>query len=166
MSGMKPWTTAPVGVAVGQSGAVTVLAQSFVAASGSADTNENVLATIAIPANTQGLNGALFVQAWFSHPSGSGSVTWRVRYSGASGTILSSQASTSNSDVMVGFINGNKNSASAQFTLLQQNIVATASVSDSSIDTAAATSLVISAQKATAGDTATLKGYTVWVIKP
>lgn len=169
MSGMKPWTTSPLGPVVGQAGTGTVIAQSYVAVSGAADTNENTLATITIPANTLGANGAVRVTLGYSFTSNANVKTFRARFSGASGTIYLTRAVSTQTNETGWIVIGNRNSVSSQvgaYSTINASGTAVSGQTTSAVDTTAATTIVITAQKATGSDTVTLEFYTVEVIKP
>lgn len=142
-----------------------VLGQSEGQITAPTDTNENVLATITVPANTLGANGRLIVTTLWGFTNNANAKTIRVRFSGASGTqylqtnyasaaFLRDQREIVNNNAtnsQIGFggsgTGGWGNGASANTT--------------SSVDTTAATTLVISAQKGTDSDTITLDYYRV-----
>lgn len=146
---------------------VQVLARSGTAASGAANTSENALATLTIPAGLLGTAGGLRLR-WDGLASGStNSKTWRVRFSGAAGSILQTLNVTASA-----FSHGhtlllqNANATGAQrYADLPDAGVSTSTYGTGAVDTTAATSLVISAQKVTtAGDTMTLHRYVLEVL--
>jgi hypothetical protein len=74
---------------------IIILGASAVAVSGAADTNENILATITIPAGAMGLNGILRVYADYTVTNNANAKTLRVRLSGIGGTVLDSKNAAS-----------------------------------------------------------------------
>jgi hypothetical protein len=156
----------------GGSGVPVLLAQSFVAVSGAADTNENTLATITVPANALGANGCLVIRTSWEVTNNANAKTGRVRFSGASGTVFHAPSLAS--------------IASAAFETLIANVNATNSqkggsssaagtggwggssvaLPTASVDTTAETTIVITGQKGTGTDTLTLAGYQVYFIRP
>lgn len=168
-----PWSNQPVApgsVQVGAGSATTVLALSFAQSVCPADTSEDALANIAVPANLLGANGALRITCSFSHTSNANAKTLRVRFSGAAGTAYASISAANGTDSRVTIIIGNRGATNSQHghALGYSSGVGifNGGISTSAVDTTAATSIVISAQKANAGDTITLESYIVELIKP
>jgi len=144
---------------------VRVIAMSAVAVSAGADTNENTLATITIPAGIMGLNGALRVTTYWSLTNNANSKTLKVYFGGIGGTTyLSVDRASAASFSTQTFVHnrgaansqvGNSDAAANVFT------ATTDALTTSAIDTSAATTVVITGQKASSGDTLTLAGYIV-----
>ena len=148
--------------------AVRILCKSGTAVSAPADTNEDTLATCTVPANTLGASGSLRVWTLFTTTNSANNKNIRVRYSGAAGTqfmvvtvttatTLHNVTEITNRDAtnsQVGYANGQPFSTS------------TTAVATASVDTTADTSVVITCQKASAGEVCTLERYLVEVIKP
>jgi hypothetical protein len=151
---------------VGAPGFSTALAQSNTAVSGAGDTNENTLATITIPANTLGANGGVLLKAWVAQNNSAGTKTWRVRYSGAAGTIYFTTTATTQTSAFFEVWIGNDAATNAQRGS-SHGIIGTALVGaatgTSAVDTTAATTILITAQKNTGGDTMTLNNYVATV---
>lgn len=152
----------------GVSGSVAInLARSYVAVSGAADTNENTLATITVPAGSMGANGQLRILTHWAF-SGAGSArTIRVRFSGGAGALYVNAATNvaRTSATATAWIT-NRNSAASQlgssFVIDNSNITVGATSITSAADTnAGATTIVITCQKGTGADTCTLDGYSV-----
>lgn len=151
----------------GAGGIATVLAQSFVAASAPADTTEDTLATITVPANTLGLNGALRIWTWWTMTSSVNNKTLRIRYSGAAGTVYAAPALTTSASLVGLTVIGNRGATNSQVGGPSTTIAnSAAAIVTSAVDTTAATTIVITGQKASAGETLTLEGYIVEVVKP
>jgi hypothetical protein len=148
---------------------IIILGASAVAVSGPADTNENILATINIPAGAMGINGILRVETLWTVTSSVNNKTLNARLGGIGGTaFLNIVLTTSVSFLGVKTIQ-NRGAANSQvaFTALSGNFGATsAAVTTASIDTSAATTLVITGQKASAGEDLTLERYSVELILP
>jgi hypothetical protein len=149
----------------------TVLAQSWAAASGAADTNENALATITVPPGAMGLNGVLRISTLWTTTNNANAKTLRIRFSGAAGTQYFSQNVASSLATGTIHLIANRGVANSQVGYPAGSAATVYGPSGngvvtSAVDTAAATTIVISCQKATAGDTITLEGYTVELIKP
>ena len=146
------------------------LGSSAVAASAPANTSENILATITIPAGAMGLNGILRILAVWTCTNNANVKTVRARFSGIGGTIFAtgSMASSVSLRQFTQFANrgvansqvGGSSAHNVQFTTTT-NAAITASV-----DTSAVTTIVLTAEKATAGDTLTLESYLVELILP
>lgn len=150
--------------------AMSVLAQSGAATSAGADTSEDTLATITVPAGILRLNGCLVVSTAWSFTGSTNSKTFRVRYSGASGTQYLNASTTTAANVVFNPPDiriCNTNSASAQTGINNSGTpgLANAANTSSSVNTANVSSLVITGQKANSGETLTLLNYSV-VFKP
>ena len=146
-------------------GGLKLVAQSFVAVTMPNDVTEDTAATITIPAKQVGANGALIVAQHYTHSVGSGSVNYRIRYSGGAGTIVSSQAGSLAGEVSALIVLGNKNATNAQGTLILGALNIVPTILDAAIDTTAQTTIVLTTQKATGTDTVILKGYSVWALQ-
>jgi hypothetical protein len=135
------------------------------------DTNENPLVTITIPAGIMGVNGTLMIDHLWTLTNNANVKTLRVRFSGASGTTFYSANNASSNGVHTQTWIQNRNAANSQVGGFAGDPIAyraspTVTPSTAAIDTTAATTVVISAQKGTAGDTVTLDRYQVDLITP
>lgn len=150
---------------------IALLAQSAAAVSAPADTTEDTLATITIPPNTIGANGSLRITCQWTTTNNANTKTARIRFSGAGGQDLLTGSGqnfanwptvTSATEVM------NQGATNSQFisTELLSINAATGPLrpAATAVDTTAQTTLVITAQKTTAGDVFTLNSYRVEVI--
>lgn len=138
-----------------------IIAQSAVAVTAPADTNENTLATITIPGGVIGANGRLVVEAYFTVTASTNSKTWRVRLGG---TSLHNGVTTSATAVSVGTLApiANRNSESSQVGVgYTGNGVSSATFPTGTVDTTADQTLTITGQKATGAETMTLAQYSV-----
>jgi hypothetical protein len=154
------------GGGIGVANGAQVLAKSAVAASCPADTTEDILATIPIPAGAMGANGFIRVSTRWSMTNNANVKTLFVRFSGAAGTAYLNTAISSVGEAFYLVDIANRNSASSQvggtFGVAGASAVkGSATAVTSAENTALATSIVISGQKATAGDTLTLESYLV-----
>jgi hypothetical protein len=143
-----------------------VVGRSGAAVTSPLDTVENVMATITIPANAMGPNGFIRVTTQWSATNNANVKTLRVRHSGASGNIYSSIniASTLTYTALAFIIN--RNSASSQIGGNPLVSIAGGGTAPTtgSVDTTAATTIVISAQKVTGTDAMVLEWYVVEVV--
>ncbi len=142
-----------------------VLAQSSVAVSCPADTTEDVLATITVPANSMGPNGRIRVTTIWTTTNSANNKTCRTRFGGASGTQYQTSVITT-SAVLVDIRElGNRNAANSQVgsTVFTTGGLGTSGtgVTTSAVDTTADTTVVITGQKATAGEVLILESYCV-----
>lgn len=145
----------------------TILALSHVAVTAPADTNENVLATVTIPANAMGVNGLIEVHAIFMVTNNANTKTCRVRFGGIAGQPYVALGMTTNASYFAHAIVANRGVANSQIghTALSSAYGQTTSANiTSSVDTTASVDVVISGQKASAGDTMTLEGYIVELV--
>jgi hypothetical protein len=146
-----------------------ILGASAVAVSGPADTSENILATINIPAGAMGLNGILRVTTQWTVNNNANVKAARARLGGIGGTDFLGANIASTLSMRAETQIANRGVANSQvgfgvgttfFGTLNGAAVTGA------IDTSAATTLVITAAKATAGDTMTLEQYLVELLRP
>lgn len=146
-----------------------ILGASAAAVSGPADTSENILATVNIPGGAMGLNGKLRVYTSFTVTSSGNNKILRVRLGGIGGTVHYGVTVTTTVNINDMRIISNRGAAnsqvspganSASFGQSNTGIVTAA------IDTSAATTLVITGQKASAGETLTLDDYLVELLIP
>lgn len=147
---------------------VVVIAASAVAVSCAADTAENVLATITIPAGIMGLNGRLRITTNWSYTNSANAKTARTRFSGVAGTAYQSSAITTQANSEHVTHIQNRGAPNSQYGYSQgiantTGVFATAQQSGA-VDTTVATTVVISGQKASAGETMTLESYLVELV--
>ena len=135
-----------------------------------ASTAEVDLVTLNIPAGLIGLNGQLVVTHFWEVTNNANTKTARVKLGGtaffANATSLASVAIFLPPPTVI----WSRNSQSSQMAFAAANgntSVATGTAKTTgTVDTSAATTLVISGQKATGSDTMTLLGYRVELVRP
>lgn len=139
-----------------------VLCQSAVAVSAPADTSEDTLYTCTVPANAIGPNGSLRVSLTWTRAGAGGNNTMRARFSGGAGTVFMGRVlgGTYNGFNQVALLS-NRNATNSQISSQDNNsdsYVSSTGVTNatSAVDTTASTTVVITCQKASAGDTCTL----------
>lgn len=145
-----------------------ILGQSGTASSITGTVAETALATITVPANAMGIHGQLHIhtnRTWTNDASGK---TSRIRFSSISGTAFRTTADASTagiSDYIVisnaGVTNSQVGGQASTGAGLGVGALTTASV-----DTTAATTVVISAQLTDTADTMTLSSYRVLLTRP
>lgn len=148
-------------------GNVIVLAKSAVPVSAGANTNENVLATITIPANAMGPNGSVRIWTSWTYTNGADDKTPRIRFGGASGTVYFSTTATTTATVSTVTTISNRGAANSQVGNLNAASpfqASTGALITSSVDTAADTTVVITGQKENSANTLTLESYLVELI--
>lgn len=172
----------PVPVASGGTGADTaqgatqnlgtwyVLAASGAQVSHTGTTAETTLATITVPANSLGANGAIRVYAAWSNNSSGNNKTFRVRFSTISGKVFRARNQTTNISTPEHVLIQNRNATNSQIASNQAASVGgwqqdSSAVQTAAVDTTAATTLVITGQLANSGDTINLEQYVVEVMK-
>lgn len=142
-----------------------VLAKSAVAVTHTGNTTETALATITIPAGAMGPNGALRVTALTTNNNNANAKTTRFRWDTISGTDFLGYATTTNVTHQPQRTIWNRNSAASQISVPSgiTNPFAAISIAPTTaaINTAVATTFVITGQLANAGDTVTLESYLV-----
>lgn len=142
----------------------SILAASFVSVNTPADTSEDTLATIAVPANALGANGLLRVTALWSYTNSANNKTMRVRFGGTS--MFSNVVTTTASQQMQAII-ANVNATNVQkcFGGGTSFTASTNSISAGAIDTTSSANITITGTKASSGETLTLEGYVVEIFK-
>lgn len=145
-----------------------ILAASAVAVSGPADTNENILATINIPAGAMGLNGILRITTVWSITNSANNKTLRIRLGGIGGTAHFALVTTTSAMHFDTRMIANRNAANSQVSFHSASLPPTSNGAAiaGSIDTSVAQTLVITGQKASAGETITLESYLVELLRP
>lgn len=145
------------------------IAQSFSVVTAPADTNEDTLATITVPANAMGANGMLRVTAMWAYTSSANNKTLRIRYSGGSGTAFFQTTQTTNAGMSATILIANTNVTNAQIGYIDASSTtfggAIVTRPTAAVDTTAATTVVITGTKASAGETMQLVGYCVELIR-
>lgn len=153
-----------VPVALGRmAGPRMVIARVFGAIASPADTNENTLATVTVPANVLGKSGLVKVTAFWTTTSSANNKTLAIKFGG---TAVVSNVHTTVAGVRHEVIVGNAGATNSQ--IATSNTFTPAAVinaeTTAAIDTTADVNIVFNATKASAGETATLKGYIVEVL--
>jgi hypothetical protein len=141
-----------------------IVASSGVAAPITGTTDETALATIAVPAGLLKANDKFRITTLWSHTNSGNAKTLRVRYTGILGTAYMGPAPTATalSQWITTIHANNATNAQKGFSAVSNPYSAsTSALVTSSVDTTAATSIVISGQLANTGETITLEGYTV-----
>ena len=141
------------------------LASSAVGVSCPADTSEDILATITVPAGAIGANGQLRIWQLWSCTNNANSKTMRVRLGGVSGTQFLNAGVASIASWQNVTIIRNRNSQSSQIGYANNQgtpfAITTTTNQTGAVDTSASQDIVISGQKGTAGDALTLEAYMV-----
>lgn len=147
-----------------------VLGGSAVPVSGAADTNENILATVVVPARAMGLNGILRITALWSYTNSGNNKILQIRLGGIAGDIFGAATVTTTAALRQQVQVQNRNSAASQVVLSGIGTggwgTTTAGVATATRDTAVAADLVFTGTKASAGETLTLESYLVELVIP
>lgn len=141
-----------------------IVGKSGTAVSCTADTNEDTLATITIPANAIGANGVIRFEFNVVSTNNANVKTIRIRFSGGAGTVVASVAVTSTAASSFWGNMANANATNSQLwntngTSPTPSLLIGANNAVSAIDTTAQTTIVITGQKASAGDALTLNNF-------
>jgi hypothetical protein len=137
-------------------------AQSAVAVPLTGTTNETTLATITIPAGALGANGQLILEALWTHTNSANSKTVRAKLGGST---LSTSVSTTSAAVVGRTRIANRNSASSQVAQAGFTDGTTGTAPNTAaVDTSAETTLTITGQLASSGETLTLESYAVFLL--
>lgn len=141
-----------------------LLASSGVAVSCPADATEDTLATITVPARFMGKNGSIEVDATFIYTSSVNNKTMRVKFGG---TNFKAVVVTTSDTCRVLCTIHNRNATNSQVGSSPAAVASdvgenAGSLPTAAVDTASASvTLLITGQKASAGETLTLSRYTV-----
>ena len=156
----------------GGTGVPVLMGQSWTSATAPADTNENVLATVNVGAGVVGAGGMLVVKALWEFTSSANDKTLICRYSGAAGTAFLNQLVTSitNGIMETTTYIGNQTASSQRGYSVFVSGSGTSSVpsvsTTATVDTSAATSIVLAGTKELGTETIILRGYTVYYLRP
>lgn len=140
-----------------------ILAQSWVDVTAPADTSENTLATIAIPANTLGANGMIRLFLLLTQTSSVNDKTLRVKL-GATTFATRVQTTATHYGYYAWIVN--RNATNSQIGTEYASNSGQGTTTTGSENTTAALNLVITGQKETGSETITLNGYTVEIVRP
>jgi len=153
-------------------GGACILGQSAVAVSCTATTDEEVLQSFAIPAGVMGVNGALRLTALWTITNSGNNKTVRARLgeTALGGSVWIAQVATTVATLnSIPQVLRNRNAANSQVTYAAANGGATTltgtAATTLTVDTSAATVFAITGQKASAGETLTLEGYTLELLR-
>lgn len=142
-----------------------ILAQSSVGVSCGADTSEDTLATVTVPAGAMGANGRLRITTIWTITNSGNNKTFRIRFGGTSGTIFGTGTLTTIASIHDQREVCNRNSASSQIGGVNGGTGGWGTSSGanvtSAVDTSSETTVVITGQKASSGETITLESYLV-----
>jgi hypothetical protein len=145
------------------------LAQSSVAVSGGADTNENILATVTISADALGANGCVEIEGMWTGNNDASVKTGRIRFGGIGGTIYATDNIANNVSLVMNRRICNRNATNSQLGSSPADVTGYGSKSTnafvtSAVDTTATVDIVFTVQKADSADTMTLEGYRVYLL--
>lgn len=142
---------------------IQILAKSAVAASCPADTNENVLATVTVPANAMGPNGWVRITSLWAANNNANGKSIRVRWGGVGGSALISLGLGSNASAYSQIVVANRNATNSQIANAANGVPGVfGNVNNApAVDTTQSFTIVFTGQKTVAGDTITLDGYLV-----
>lgn len=137
-----------------------------------ADTNENILASFYLPANLLGKNGVMRITTEWSCTNNANVKTTRVRFGNVSGVIVQQGTLANSQSAIVTSKLTNRNATNAQLlswtSVASTGLGAASNVSSylqtSTADTTADRLFVVTAQKATAGDTLVLESLLVEIL--
>ena len=145
-----------------------LLKSSGIAVTVSATTAEEELANITVPANLLGINGYLKIRMIFNVTNGVDDKIVRLRYSTITGTAVFGYISTTVDYIVVDATLFNRNLTNSQITTAIATVNTPAVVPPvsvtSAIDTTVDTTLVITGQKETAGNTLIMSSYFVELV--
>lgn len=144
-----------------------VLAASGAAVTAPADTNENTLVTITVPANAMGANGILRITTLWTYTNSANSKTLRVKFGGT--TFMGVSQTTSNTYSDQRNI-ANRNATNSQVAWPQGSgsggfNVSGSAVTTGTIDTTSSQDILITAQKASGAETLILERYLVELLR-
>lgn len=152
-----------------QTGAQSILAFDAAGFTTPIDTTEDILATIVVPGGAMGKTGILRVSTWWSMTNNANVKTARVRLGGIGGTQFMTLALASLLTAADTRFIMNRGAANSQIGNVVSLIGAWGSSAvaliTGAIDTSIDQSLVITGQKATAGDALVLEAYLIDMLR-
>lgn len=154
---------------------VKVLARNAAPVSCDGTTGENILAQINIPANVMGPNGLIRVWANFTMTNSGNNKTFRAKFSGPSGTTVSTDVIANQAIFREVFSVSNRGATNSQVCSKAgtNDEAGTGSIGVkggsyafalTTVDTTALSTIVLTGQKATGTETLTLESYLVELI--
>lgn len=147
-------------------GGIVTLAVSGANVAHTGTTDETTLATVTIPADIMGANGAIELLPLYDYTNSANTKTLRAKFGGG---LVYSIATTTTTSCQMQYIVRNANGKSAQVAQASSGSSGMGAVASSlltgSINTANAVSLTITGQLANSGETINLRGYIVRLIK-
>lgn len=148
-----------------RAGLWTILSASAVQVPHTGNTDETALATVTVPGGAMGANGILRVTTMWTWTNSANDKIPRIRLGGISGTIyfVTTQTTTASNRWQTQIHNRNATNSQVGFNSAASSpfVSATLAVATSAVDTAAATTLVLSGQLENTGETIALEYYLV-----
>lgn len=150
---------------------VRVLAQSAVAASHTGNTLNTAVATVTVPANSMGPNGALKITTLWSLTSSANAKTLGIKFGGPSGTSYLNAQLTNSATYREERMIHNRNATNSQVGHSTQATyggfgVSGGAVVTSTVDTTQDADIVFAVQLNDASETVTLEAYTIELLTP
>ena len=144
---------------------VYILSSGGVQVSHTGDTNEFTLATITVPANAMGANGAIRVTATWSNNNSATGKTFRIKFGGnnyISGTATTNICTRAQTEIH------NRNATNSQVGGFSaaSGFGGSTTLITSAVDTTSAVTILITGQLALLTDTVSLENYLVELIVP
>jgi len=134
-----------------------------------ADTTEDILATVAIPAELMGPNGIIILNTFWTVTNSANNKTLRARLGGIGGAFFWQQIFTTVVSIQDRRVLMNRGLQTSQLGIdpASANAQSTAAANFAGvINTAQDTTLVITGQKQTAGENLTLEGFICELYRP
>lgn len=147
---------------------VSVLAMSATAVSCAADTAENTLATYTLVGYTMGPRASIRIKAEWSYTGSANAKTLRIKFGGTDFLSVGDTAPANTSAIGECQIynRGSQSSQRGSGTVISNGATVFAgTVQTATVDTSAAVTILITGQKASAGETLTLESYTIEILK-
>lgn len=140
-----------------------VLARYVGAIASPADTNENTLASVVVPANALGKSGLIRVRAFWTLTSSVNNKTIAIKF-GATAIVSNVHTTVAgvDHDVIAGNAGATNSQVASSRTITPAAIIGAETTA--AIDTTADVTISFNATKASAGETATLKGFIVEIM--
>lgn len=138
-----------------------------VAVTAPANTSENVLATLIIPPNLLKFNGAFRIKANWTLTNNANAKTLRFRFTSASGTVIDTLSAAGSASACMEADSSNRDLTNSQL-VTWKNFLSSGTVSIGSgtaaIDTTSPVTVVVTAEKATSGDSIILESAHIEVL--
>lgn len=146
------------------SGSQQTLAQSGATVSCDATTNENVLGTYTMPANTMGANDIIDIDALWSYTNSANTKTLSLKFGGtAFNSVAVTTSARNQTKAIIRAANSTSSQVGTALAVASPYQAATAAAITAAVDTTAPVTIEVTGTKASAGETLSLLGFSITI---